>query len=110
MPNKNMTAANMRQAPHNYLRAWRRHRGLTQTQLASAIGTSASVVSLMEGGDRQLAPKWLYRLAKVLDAPPGAFLEYGPEDERVALLATWAEIPSPQRHMALQLMKAFRRD
>jgi len=89
----------------NYLRAWRQYRGMTQAQLAEAIGTTAPVVSLLEGGERQLAPKWLHRLAAVLDAPLGAFLEYGPDDERAVLLAAWAAIPETERTRALEIMR-----
>jgi len=93
--------------PNNYLRVWRQYRGLTQAQLAEAIGTTAPVVSLLECGDRQLAPKWLRRLARVLNAPTGAFLEYGPDDERAALFAAWAAIPAAERPIVLEIVRTL---
>ena len=47
----------------NFVQAWRERKGLTQAQLGEAIGTTGSVVSLMEAGKRQLSPKWLRRIA-----------------------------------------------
>ena len=40
--------------PPNFLRSWREHRGLTQGQLAEMVGTTGSVISLLESGARGL--------------------------------------------------------
>lgn len=91
----------------NHLRAWREHRGMTQARLAEAIGTNASVVSLLETGDRGLSPKWLRRLSVALRAPVGAFLDFGPGEGRADVLDDWAAVPESARGMALEIMRAF---
>ena len=91
----------------NFLKAWRRHRGLTQAELAARIGTNASVVSLLEGGQRRLSPHWLRRLAVALQAPVGAFLEYGPDQGRADLLDAWAAVPQSQRAQAAAVLRTF---
>ncbi|MEP6967434.1 MAG: helix-turn-helix transcriptional regulator [Pseudomonadota bacterium] len=93
----------------NHLRAWREHRGMTQARLAEAIGTNASVVSLLESGDRGLSPKWLRRLSVALGAPVGAFLDYGPDEGRADVLDAWAGVPESARPIALETMRTMTR-
>jgi transcriptional regulator with XRE-family HTH domain len=92
----------------NSLKAWRRHRGLTQAQLAEHVGTKASVISLLESGDRRLSPKWLRPLAEALHAPMGAFLEYGPGDGLADFLDAWAAVPESERPQAAGILRTFR--
>ena len=92
----------------NYLRAWREHRGLTQAKLAEAVGTAGSVISLLETGDRQLAPKWLRRLAPVLGTSEGHLLMHDPADLDTDILDIWAAIPEDRREQARDVLKAFR--
>lgn len=61
------------------LRAWREHRGMTQADLASAVYTTAPVISLLESGARQLSVKWLNRLALALHTTPGQLLDHAPD-------------------------------
>lgn len=77
----------------NHLRAWREHRGLTQSQLAAIIGTEGSVISLLESGTRGLSDKWLQRLAKALEVPPGLLLDVEPGAVDAAMLDLWARVP-----------------
>ena len=93
----------------NYLKAWRRHRGMTQTALAKAIGTKPSVISLLESGDRRLSPKWLRPLARALGTPVGAFLEYGPGDGLADFLDAWAAVPESERSQVIAILQTFRR-
>ncbi|QIG79964.1 helix-turn-helix transcriptional regulator [Sphingosinithalassobacter tenebrarum] len=92
----------------NLLRAWREHRGMTQEQLASAVNTTGSVISLLEAGDRKLSPKWLYRLAPALDTTPGYLLDHHPEDLPDDIIETWSSIPQAQRKHAREVLQTFR--
>lgn len=52
----------------------RRKKGLTQTDLAAALGKPQSYVSKYENGERRLDPIELVDIAKVLDCRPAALL------------------------------------
>ncbi|WP_292085349.1 MULTISPECIES: helix-turn-helix domain-containing protein [unclassified Brevundimonas] len=97
--------------PHeqNHLRAWREFRHMTQDELAAAVDTNASVISLLESGARKLSPKWLRRLAPVLHTSPGYLLDHDPNDLPTAILDVWADIPVEQREQALKVLQSFRR-
>lgn len=82
--------------PANYLRAWREHRGLTQSQLAESIGTEGSVISLLESGDRGLSDKWLRRLAPPLGTTPGILLDFHPEAVDEAQFEHWSRVRDAQ--------------
>lgn len=93
----------------NHLRAWREFRHMTQDELAAAVDTNASVISLLESGARKLSPKWLRRLAPVLNTSPGYLLDHDPNDLPTAILDVWADIPEEQRDQALKVLQSFRR-
>jgi len=52
------------------LKALRKHRGLTQAQLAKACATSAVYVSQIERGERRAGRKLLAKLGKALHVEP----------------------------------------
>jgi transcriptional regulator with XRE-family HTH domain len=83
--------------PRNYLRAWREFRRMTQAQLAAAVGTEGSVISLIESGDRGLSDKWLRRLAPVLHTSPGILLDFHPESVDEATLHQWSKLSKEQK-------------
>ena len=93
----------------NHLRAWREFRRMTQVQLADAVGTKGSVISLLESGDRRLSDKWLRRLAPTLQTTPGHLLDYDPEDVPTDLLEIWASIPEDRRAQAIEVLNTFRK-
>ena len=94
----------------NQLKLWRQASGLTQSELADHIGTTASVVSLFETGGRKLSPKWLYSAAEVLKISPGTLLDKAPGDVDIGLIQTFNAIPAPQKIQALEILKTFVRD
>jgi DNA-binding transcriptional regulator YiaG len=51
------------------IRAWREHRGLSQSDLAQAAGMSVAQLAEVEGGTRRAAPAALRRVARALRAP-----------------------------------------
>lgn len=93
----------------NNLRAWREFRRMSQAELAEQAGTTASVISLLESGDRKLSPKWLNRLAPPLHTTPGYMLDHDPNDLATNVLEVWASIPTEDRAQALKVIEAFRK-
>lgn len=96
-------------AAGNNLRAWRTFREMTQSDLADAVGTSASTIAMLEGGNRQLSPKWLRRLAPALNTRPGWLLEHNPFDLPTDLLRDWDDIPEETRPQALKVLSTFKK-
>lgn len=82
---------------------------MTQQQLADAVGTSGSVISELESGKTKLSPKWLRRLAPVLQTTPGHLLDFHPDEIPTDVLDVWSQIPSDQRDQALSILKTFTR-
>ena len=95
--------------PPHYLREWRKHAGLTQEQLAEAIGTSKSQISELERYNLQLSPKWLRRLAPVLKVQPGHILDHDPEDLDTDIIDIWTRIPERDRVQAARVLRSFTR-
>src|SRR3954468_17341916 len=93
----------------NHLKAWREFRRMTQGGLAAAIGTTGSVISLLESGDRRLSDKWLCRLAPALGTTPGHLLDHDPEDLPTDLLEIWASIPEDRKAQAMEVLSTFRK-
>lgn len=92
----------------NYLAEWRKHRNLTQDQVASRAKTSKPTISRLESGERGLSKKWLDRLAPILDTTPAGLLVHPREVEaatderanRVPLIdsvraGSWADVIDP---------------
>lgn len=58
----------------NQIRAQRKHREMSQLELARALGVSRPSVANMEAGRQRVPLHLLYRLARILDTDPGALL------------------------------------
>ncbi|MEL6725227.1 MAG: helix-turn-helix transcriptional regulator [Pseudomonadota bacterium] len=95
--------------PKNHLRAWREFRDFTQERLASEVGTSAAVISLLENGQRSLSASWLNRLAPILKTSPGFLLDHHPSDLTAEMLDLWAHIPKRRQTEAIAALRALSR-
>lgn len=93
----------------NFLAAWRKHRKMTQQELADAVATSGSVISELESGKTKLSPKWLRRLAPVLSTTPGFLLDFHPDEIPTDVFDVWNAIPAANREQALAVLKTFAR-
>ena len=65
------------------IRDARKHRGLTQTQLASQLGTSQSAIHRIEAGNQNLSLDMVTRIAEALDQPIISLGGSGPTHLRV---------------------------
>lgn len=59
----------------NNISTIRKARGLSQTELATRVGTSLNMLGKLERGDRSLNSNWLTKLAEALDVKPHEILE-----------------------------------
>ncbi|MBA3527923.1 MAG: UDP-N-acetylglucosamine 1-carboxyvinyltransferase [Propionibacteriaceae bacterium] len=65
------------------IRDARKHRGLTQIQLAEVLGTSQSAVHRIEAGNQNLSLEMVSRIAEALDSPLISLGGHGPTHLRV---------------------------
>jgi transcriptional regulator with XRE-family HTH domain len=91
----------------NYLRAWRKFRRLSQSDLGDLVGTTAGVISELETGHTQLSDKWLRRLAPALNTTPGRLLDYKPEDIADDLFLIADEMPAERREEAARILRVI---
>lgn len=97
----------MTDKPPHFLREWRTFRKMTQQQLADAIDTSKSAISDLERGNLQLSPKWLTRLAPVLETQPGYILDHHPEELDNDVFDIWNRIEERDRMQAIKVLQSF---
>ncbi len=73
------------------LKKVRNARGLSQREVAEAVGLSQALISLIEQGKRQLPLRAIERLASLLNTDPSALIApVDPEDVMRELLRTWS--------------------
>ena len=61
------------------IRRYRKLRGMTQAQLAEAVGLTEGAVRHYESGIRAVKPELLEKIAKALEVSEGALKDYGVE-------------------------------
>lgn len=93
--------------PPHYLKEWRKHRKLTQEQLAEKVGTSKSQISELERYNLQLSPKWLNKIGPVLEVQPGHILDHDPADLDSDIIDIWTRIPQRDRAQAAKVLRSF---
>ena len=92
----------------NHLRAWREFRQMSQEELAAKVETSASVISMLELGERGLSAKWLRRPAPALNTTPGYLLDHNPEDLPTDIIDIWSHIAEPDRDTARRMLEVLK--
>lgn len=92
----------------HHLAAWREFRGMTQEHLGESVGTTGSMISMLERGERGLSVKWLLRLAPPLQTTPGFIIDHDPRDIPEEVLAIWEAIPTERRDQALRVLETFK--
>lgn len=91
----------------NYLRAWREFRGLSQAELAEAVGTNQNMIGYLESGERGLSAKWLRKLAPALRTQPGFILEHDPSTLPTDIVEIWINASDVERRQLVNLAKAI---
>jgi len=91
----------------NYLRQWREKAGLSQDELAERVGTTKSVISLLENEKRPLSSKWLRKLAEALGTTPGRILDVDPEETNADILDIWDHIRVKDRATAIRVLRSL---
>lgn len=93
--------------PQNHLRAWREFNQLTQDELAEKVGTTGSVIHLIETQQRGLSHKWLIRIAPHLKTTPGMILDHDPNDVEWGLRLVYNRATDEERERLLKVAEAM---
>lgn len=67
--------------PRYFFKEWRKKRGMTQEELADAVGVSAPSISQLENGKQGFTDTTLLALSEALNCSPGDLLMRNPLDE-----------------------------
>jgi len=90
-----------------YLRQWRRYRGLTQEQLADAVGMTAPTISQLENNKQGFTGETLAKLAHALRCSPAALLGHDPtqEDSLWPVVEAAGHLQARDRQKILAILK-----
>ncbi len=67
--------------PKNFIREWRKHRGMTQEKLADEVGLTTASISQLETGKQGFSDATLYAIAEALGCGAGDLLTRPPKSE-----------------------------
>ena len=94
--------------PH-YIREWRKHRGLTQEQLAERIGIARSYLTKIERGTRRYDQPFLEAAADALRCDPGDIIVRDPTDPE-GIWSIWEQLKPAERVRAVAVLRAMHGD
>lgn len=86
----------------NFVREWRKHRKLTQEQLAGMTGYTPSSISQLETGAQGYEEATLVKLAEALQCKPGDLIS-GPPGE-IAFIQELRELDPAQRDEVIGML------
>jgi transcriptional regulator with XRE-family HTH domain len=90
-----------------FFKEWRKHRGLTQEQLAERIGIARSYLTKIERGDRRYDQPFLEAAAEALRCAPADLLMRDPTDPE-GIWTVWERLTPPERIRVVAVIKAMR--
>lgn len=93
--------------PDSYLRAWRKHCGLTLEEAADRAELSHSQLSRIERGQSDYTKSTLEALAAVYDCTPGDLVSKDPGAQEAEVVKIWSRISAEKRDQARQILETF---
>lgn len=96
----------MNQRRRHFLKEWRKHRGLTQEQLAARVEMSTANLSRIEKGQQDYTQAVLEALADALQTDPASILIRDPTDEE-AIWSIWDQALPGQRRQLVEIAKTI---
>lgn len=95
-----------KKAQKQFIREWRKHRDLTQEQLADRMGIARSYVSHVEGGKRRYDQMFLEAAALALNCSPADLIMRDPAQPG-SIWSIWDQIPALEREQAYKVLETF---
>ena len=96
------------QRRRHFVKEWRKHRGLTQAQLAERIDVAVSTISQLETYKQGYSQATLEALAWALQCEPADLLVRDPSKED-ALWSIYDDLDAPAKQQILEIAKTFKR-
>jgi transcriptional regulator with XRE-family HTH domain len=90
--------------PKHYIREWRRHRGMTQDELAIAIQVDRTYLNKIERGKRRYIPSVLEAMAIALNCAPGDLISRSP-DHSSEIESLYLSLSAEERCRAIAVLK-----
>lgn len=90
----------------HFLKSWRKHRGLTQEQLAERVGYDRTYISKIEKGTKRYDQPFLEAVAEALRCEPADLIMRDPTAPG-SIWSIWDQIPATQREQAVEVLKTF---
>jgi transcriptional regulator with XRE-family HTH domain len=94
-----------------FFKEWRKHRGMTQEELADAVGSTPSSISQLESGKQGFTDSTLIALAGALNCNPGDLLMRNPLDQD-APWSLWDQVkkaPKERREIIVEAVQSMLR-
>lgn len=92
--------------PRQFIRNWRKFRGLTQEQLAERMGVARSYISHVEKGKRRYDQMFLEAAAEALVCTPADLIMRDPLQPE-SIWSIWDQIEPVDRQKASKVLEAF---
>lgn len=89
-----------------FLKEWRKHRQLTQEQLADRLDVDRTIISKVERGKLQYSQGFLEAAAEALMCEPADLIVRDPTTVE-GIWTIWDTIPEHERERALTILKTF---
>jgi transcriptional regulator with XRE-family HTH domain len=105
-PRRTCQPPSMAKRKGHFIREWRKHRGLTQEQLAERIGITREYVSLIEKGKRRYDQPFLESAADALTCSPADLIIRDPSSPE-AIWSIWDNIRPQDRERAVRLLEVL---
>ena len=93
--------------PRHFLRQWRKHRGLTQEQLAERIGIARSYLTKIERGTRRYDQPFLEAAADALRCEPADLIMRDPTESE-SIWSVWEGLSPTERVQAIAVIRAIK--
>jgi transcriptional regulator with XRE-family HTH domain len=92
----------------HYIKEWRKHRGLTQDQLAERIGMDRAYLSKIESGKRRYDQPFLEAAAEILQCEPADLIIRDPLDPD-GIWSVWDQLKPVEKSQVVEIAKTIRR-
>jgi transcriptional regulator with XRE-family HTH domain len=92
----------------HHIKEWRKHRGLTQDQLADRIGINRAYLSKIESGKRRYDQPFLEAAAEVLNCEPADLIIRDPSDPD-GIWSIWDQLKPVEKSQVVEIAKTIKR-
>lgn len=92
----------------HYIREWRKHRQLTQEQLAERIGIDKSYLSKIENGKKRYDQPFLEAAAEAMSCEPGDLIVRDPSEPE-GIWSIWNQLEPVARRQVVDIAKTLKR-